>query len=62
FQTVFCHTKKPPKVRFSGLTFGGQLINLSLFIMEIELAFQTNNLLIFPIFIKNRLVNAFHPC
>lgn len=30
--------------------------------MEIELAFQTNNLLIFPIFIKNRLVNAFHPC
>lgn len=37
-------------------------LNLSLFIMEIELAFQTNNLLIFPIFIKNRLVNAFHPC
>ncbi|MDK7933330.1 hypothetical protein QP636_14045, partial [Enterococcus faecalis] len=25
FKTVFCHTKKPPKVRFLGLTFGGRL-------------------------------------
>ncbi|PQD02655.1 hypothetical protein CUM78_10455 [Enterococcus faecalis] len=32
FKTVFCHTKKPPKVRFLGLTFGGRLSSLYFFL------------------------------